>query len=132
MSILLTAPPLFHFAILSNLRGFGLKRSRFYVPTCIRGILLPEVCFQSLPASFSLNKSVYLGYVVAWSFTYTMVSADFLRNLPIIRYLQQLQLLTHFCYNYYAQNYLPRHIKITSILLSTNMYLHLLWTPLHV
>ena len=27
------------------------------------------------------------GYVVAYSFAYTMVSADFLRNVPIIRYL---------------------------------------------
>ena len=34
------------------------------------------------------------GYVVAYSFAYTMVSADFLRNVPIIRYLH-LSTTTH-------------------------------------
>ena len=36
----------------------------------------------------------HFGYVVAYSFTYTMVLADVFRNVPIIKYLH-LSTITH-------------------------------------
>ena len=43
------------------------------------------------------------GYVVAYSFTNTMISADFLRNVPIIRYLR-LGTTTHTFLVFYSMH----------------------------
>ncbi len=51
----------------------------------------------------------HFGYVVAYSFAYTMVSADFLRNVLIIRYLH-LSTTTHTFLVFYSLDWMHCNI----------------------